>query len=479
MKTPCLAVGLALFLCAAPAPAPAAETFDEAMGRAMLDYGERLRKAVAELTAARARISQEKAPLLKVMRTAEDRIVAADEEITRLETAAEQAAERRHRLIMEAEVLRKNANYVSALAQEGLKAFDDGLAPGEGQIVSEALQALRQQSVDQGRVADGKAAMDAANFLLGRVRQSAGGYVAAGSSLLNEDSLVVRGSFAFVGPETFFRADQGGAAGKVVRLREGSAYPVTYVLPGWNAASAAALFQGTPGDIMADASGGKALQLQVTRGGVWHHVGKGGLVAFAIVGVGLLSLLLILQKMHDLSSMAVDSPEVVRDFLVTVAGGAPPAIQSALGSLKGTTRELFAVGLRQMAGPKIALEEHLYAVLLRQRLHYERRLPLLAVIATAAPLMGLLGTVIGMVKTFALITVFGTGNAGKLASGISEVLVATELGLLVAIPTLVAHGFLAHRIQKNLSLLERYAQEFVTVAKSDQAGVNAEEAVPA
>ena len=92
---------------------------------------------------------------------------------------------------------------------------------------------------------------------------------------------------------------------------------------------------------------------------------------------------------------------------------------------------------------------------------------MLAVIATAAPLMGLLGTVVGMVRTFALITVFGTGNAGKLAGGISEVLVATELGLVVAIPALVAHGFLATRVQKNLAMLERYALEFITAAKAD------------
>ena len=75
-----------------------------------------------------------------------------------------------------------------------------------------------------------------------------------------------------------------------------------------------------------------------------------------------------------------------------------------------------------------------------------------------------------MVRTFALITVFGTGNAGKLASGISEVLVATELGLIVAIPTLIAHGFLAHRIQRNLSLLERYALEFITATETAKTG---------
>ena len=118
----------------------------------------------------------------------------------------------------------------------------------------------------------------------------------------------------------------------------------------------------------------------------------------------------------------------------------------------------------------------------QQRIRFERRLPLLAVIATAAPLMGLLGTVVGMVKTFALITVFGTGNAAKLSSGISEVLVATELGLVVAIPALVAHGFLAHRIQRNLSLLERYALEFATsvgTSRAAAAGAQGKEEVRA
>ena len=468
-----------LVLCLLAAAAPAAESFDDAMGRAMVEYGERLRKASAELTASRARILQEKTPFLKAMRAAEDRIIVADEEITRLETGQEQAVERRRRLIKDAELLHKNRAYALALVQESLKAFDDGLAPGEGQVGGDALQALRRKLDDQAKMADGKSTGDAADFLLDRVNRSLGGYIMPGNSLIGDNSRVVRGSFAFVGPETFFRVEQDGAAGRVLPLRDGSAYPVTQVLDSWKPDSAAALFQGQPGFILADASGGKALRLKATTGNVWQHIGKGGLVAYAILAVGLLSLLMILQKMRDLSVMAVDGPEAVRQFLASVASGTPSEMQLALVRLKPTTRELFTVGLRQMTGSKVALEEHLHAVLLRQRLHYERRLPLLAVIATAAPLMGLLGTVIGMVKTFALITVFGTGNAGKLASGISEVLVATELGLLVAIPTLVAHGFLANRIQKNLSLLERYAQEFVTTAKSDKPGVEAEEAVPA
>jgi biopolymer transport protein ExbB len=294
--------------------------------------------------------------------------------------------------------------------------------------------------------------------------------------MLDDGNLVVKGTFAFVGPETFFRAEQGGRAG-TVRSREGSDYPITYHLAAWKSDAAEAFFGGQMGTIMADASAGKALRLKETKGTLWEHINKGGMVAYAILGVGLLSAFMILQKMHDLSQMAVDKPEAVQRFVETVARGARAEAQQAVGSLQATTRELFTVGLRHLDQPKEILEEYLYAVLLRQRLHYERRLPLLAVIAVASPLMGLLGTVTGMVRTFALITVFGTGNAGKLAGGISEVLVATELGLMVAIPTLVAHGFLAHRIQKNLSLLERYAVEFVAAAQEAKTVANAAEPV--
>jgi biopolymer transport protein ExbB len=318
--------------------------------------------------------------------------------------------------------------------------------------------------------------MAVTDYLVERLQQSLGGYRAVGSAMAGKDNQVVKGTFAFVGPETFFRNDQTGQAG-TVRGREGAAYPVVYVLSAWTRGSAEALFQGKLGTIMGDASAGKALRLRETKGTVWEHIQKGGVVAYAILGVGLLSLLMILQKIRDLSQMRVDNPQVVEGFLTLVADGAAAKAQQTLGTLKTTTRELFTVGLRHLHKPKAILEEHLYAVVLRQRLHNERWLPLLAVVATAAPLMGLLGTVTGLVRTFALITVFGTGNAGKLASGISEVLVATELGLMVAIPTLVAHGFLSHRIQKNLSLLERYALEFATAAQPDKPRVPAKETV--
>jgi len=91
----------------------------------------------------------------------------------------------------------------------------------------------------------------------------------------------------------------------------------------------------------------------------------------------------------------------------------------------------------------------------------ERFLPFLAITAATAPLLGLLGTVIGMIKTFQLITIFGTGDAKSLSSGISEALVTTALGLIVAIPVLIVHGALTRMAKRKLGLLEELSVAFV------------------
>ncbi len=445
-----------------------APSFEESMQTAAAEYRERAVHAAEALNKTRARIADEKAPLLQQLRAAEDRLVAAESEITRLETLRENSTELRHKMLQELEAIRRTTTYAGTLAHDGLKATTDALAPGEDQWTANQLQALQKQLDDAAAAgASGRAAMDVADFLRARTEQALGGYRADGKVMIADTSQVLAGIFAFVGPETYFLPADGGPVG-TVRPREGARYPISYPLANWKAKDAAALFSGRSGLILADASGGKALRLDETRGTFWQHVQKGGAVAMVIVIVGVLAAAMILQKVRDLARMGVDSPATVKAFLNTVASGNTAEAEMMVKTLKRTTRELFSVGLQSADQPKTILEERLQAVLLEQRLHYERRLPLLAVIAVASPLMGLLGTVVGMVKTFALITVFGTGNAGKLSSGISEVLVATELGLAVAIPTLVAHGFLAQRIHKNLSLLERYALQFTTAVGAAQ-----------
>jgi biopolymer transport protein ExbB len=245
---------------------------------------------------------------------------------------------------------------------------------------------------------------------------------------------------------------------------------------GWSASTAGPVFQQGNGFVALDASGGKALALRNSSGSFMDQVRKGGAVSVVILAVGVLALIISIQKLIDFRRLAVDEAAAVRPILAHISRGAHEEAAEAVQMLKTTTRELFILGLRHRLKPRALLEEHLESFVLQQRMLQERRLPLLAVIATAGPLLGLLGTVTGMIKTFTLITVLGTGSAGKLSAGISEALIATKFGLIVAIPSLVVHGFLSQRIQKHLAMLDRYALEIATACEEGRRESNPQEA---
>jgi len=91
----------------------------------------------------------------------------------------------------------------------------------------------------------------------------------------------------------------------------------------------------------------------------------------------------------------------------------------------------------------------------------ERNLPILATIGNIAPLLGLLGTVFGMIKAFQVVSVVGVGNPEALAGGISEALLTTAFGLSVAIPTIVAYNYLAHRVDRQIKEMESTSVEIL------------------
>ncbi len=98
----------------------------------------------------------------------------------------------------------------------------------------------------------------------------------------------------------------------------------------------------------------------------------------------------------------------------------------------------------------------------------ERFLSTLGTIAAVAPLMGLLGTVVGMISVFNAIMTLGTGNAGVLAGGISEALVTTAAGMMIAIPALVFHRIFQRRIEEIVVLMEQEAVKLVDVLHGDR-----------
>ena len=100
------------------------------------------------------------------------------------------------------------------------------------------------------------------------------------------------------------------------------------------------------------------------------------------------------------------------------------------------------------------LELKLEEAVLKERPAIESGLNLLKIIAAVAPLLGLLGTVTGMIITFQAITIFGAGDPKAMAGGISGALVTTVLGLVVAIPTVLMHTLVNGRAKRVLHILE-------------------------
>jgi biopolymer transport protein ExbB len=98
----------------------------------------------------------------------------------------------------------------------------------------------------------------------------------------------------------------------------------------------------------------------------------------------------------------------------------------------------------------------------------ERYLAILGTIASVTPLLGLLGTVLGMIQVFAAIMLEGSGNAGVLAGGISQALITTAAGLGVAIPAMISHRFFLRRLDALVVAMEQDAVKLVDVLHNDR-----------
>ncbi len=167
----------------------------------------------------------------------------------------------------------------------------------------------------------------------------------------------------------------------------------------------------------------------------WH---QGGYIGYAITAVGVIAFLIAIWRLVVLSAM---SSKVSAQLKSTSANTNNP-----LGRVLKVHED----------NPKMdteTLELKLEEAILKETPSIENSLTLLKIISAVAPLMGLLGTVTGMIITFQAITIFGAGDPKAMAGGISGALVTTVLGLLVAIPTVLLHTIVNGRAQRIIHIL--------------------------
>ncbi len=129
---------------------------------------------------------------------------------------------------------------------------------------------------------------------------------------------------------------------------------------------------------------------------------------------------------------------------------------------------VLAAGLINSRHGRQIMKESIEEVASHEIHEMERYLNALGTVAAVAPLMGLLGTVIGMIKVFAEIMAQGTGQANLLAGGISEALITTAAGLVVAIPALICHRILQRRVDEIVVYMEQEALKLVDVLHGER-----------
>jgi len=131
---------------------------------------------------------------------------------------------------------------------------------------------------------------------------------------------------------------------------------------------------------------------------------------------------------------------------------------------RGITAMFVTEFIMRRSGKKVQDRRALDETVMILSLSLDSYLGLIGVLARVAPLLGLLGTILGMMRTFTIISLFGTGNPKAMAAGISEALITTQTGLLVAIPGLYMYGFLARRadnLKHRLASLGIYLKRYV------------------
>ncbi len=202
-----------------------------------------------------------------------------------------------------------------------------------------------------------------------------------------------------------------------------------------------AYHQGESREFVIDPTQGRVLQALAQRPSLWERFEQGGYVGYVIVALGVLGLLVALVQYGYLT---VVSARVRRQRRSPDQLHANNPLGRVLLRFKDMDKH---------QTPE-ALEARLDEAVLAELPRIERGQPIVKLLAAIAPLLGLLGTVTGMIVTFQAITVFGTGDPQLMAGGISQALVTTVLGLITAVPLLFAQTLLSSQSRHLSQVIE-------------------------
>jgi biopolymer transport protein ExbB len=296
----------------------------------------------------------------------------------------------------------------------------------------------------------------------GEIRKETGPFV-------NDEGKEVTGEILRVGTFTaFYRLSH--EVGYLRYDEKGTQFVMVSAKPSWfDRRTIKKYLTGKTDELPMDLSGGVIFEQLSSHRGVWRWLRSGGILVWPILIVGFVALVLILERSIFLTRARANTDDIMRE----IQSLAPKALWQecqdlCLSYAVSPTCNVLSAGLQHLGATREALGNAIEEAILRELPRLERFLSTISVLAAIAPLLGLLGTVTGMINTFRVITIYGTGDPRMMSGGISEALITTQLGLAVAIPILMAHHFLERQVDKIIGDMEEKGTALtVTLLKNE------------
>jgi len=196
---------------------------------------------------------------------------------------------------------------------------------------------------------------------------------------------------------------------------------------------------------------------------------KGGFLMYPIFLCSLIAITIFFERMFYLKSIKTKSKRFVLRIKNLVKKGSIELAISACRKSPTPISKIMLAGLMKFGQGRNEMKEAIEDSANREIPVLEKNLPTLSTIGNITPLLGLLGTVFGMVKAFNVIAVMGVGKPEALAGGISEALLTTAFGLSIAIPTIVIYNYLSQRVDKMIREMEVNCVELIDLLTYQEA----------
>lgn len=229
----------------------------------------------------------------------------------------------------------------------------------------------------------------------------------------------------------------------------------------------AGLYEQKLGFITFDATQGSAFEILASQESLLGHLKKGGIWVFPIIFFGVVSLIASGLKCKQVLQIPSYSGELIAELERAMSrrdSDQLASIETLINQPDDPLRQLATAIVSENHDEKRDAE--LVNIMGTYKHQIEKHLDLISMVAAVAPLLGLLGTVSGMIQTFKMLTIFGSGDPSAISGGISEALVTTELGLIVAIPSLLINALLSRKIKSHLGTIDRQVMRFDAISRA-------------